>query len=463
VTLSGLLNLGKEALQASSFALNVTGQNIANASTPGYVNRSPILETQVDGTLTTGGVQATGINRSYDQFTQARLYDSTGLSSAADSRSGALQQLESVFNDTAGSGLSAQISALFSSFSSLAANPTDTTTRANVIAAANGFTQAVNGASLSITQQRSDLLSQAQGVASEINGYATQLAKLNTQISVAQGEGNDASDLLDQRDQVLTQLSADVDVHTASDGKGQLVVSVSGTTLVEGGTAAKLSVSTDTSGNMTLLAQTGTAPAVDVTSQLTGGKLAGIKEARDVDATAESQRLDQLTYDIGTAVNTQQQAGFASDGSAGLALFTLGPTAQGAAATVAVNSAIVGHPELIAAAGSAATAPGGSDNAVALANLANANIASGGTTTAADAYANIVGDVGLRAQAAKQDSDTRDAMKAQVQTMRDSTSGVSLDEQMVALSNYQSAYSAASKLISTADTLLSGLIADIVP
>jgi flagellar hook-associated protein 1 len=463
VTLSGLLNLGSQALQANSFALNVTGQNIANASTPGYVNRTPILETQIDGSLTQGGVQATGVSRSYDQYTQSRLYDATGLSSAADSRNGALQQLQSVFNDTGGTGLSAPISALFSSFSSLAANPTDATTRANVIAAASNFTQAVNSASSTIAQQRADLLSQGQGVASEINGYATQLASLNTQISVAQGEGNDASDLLDKRDSLITQLSADVDVHTATDGQGQLVISAAGTTLVEGGTAATLSVSTDANGNMTLLAKTGSGPAVDVTSQLTGGQLAGIKEARDVDDAAESQSLDQLTYDIGSAINTQQQAGYASDGSAGLALFTLGPSAQNAAATIQVNSAIVGHPELIAAAGSAATAPGGSDNAVALANLANENIAGGGTTTAADAYANIVGDVGLRAQSAQQDSDTRDAMTAQVQTMRDSTSGVSLDEQMVALSNYQSAYAAASKLITTADTLLSGLIADITP
>ncbi len=463
MTLSGLLNLGKEALQANSFALNVTGQNIANASTPGYVNRTPILETQVDGSLTTGGVQATGVSRSYDQFTQARLYDTTGLSSAADSRNSALQQLQSVFNDSAGTGLAAPISALFSSFSSLAANPTDATTRANVVAAAGGFTQAVNAASASITQQRSGLLSQAQGVASEINGYATQLASLNTQIAVTQGEGGDASDLLDQRDQVLTKLSADVDVHTATDGKGQLVISVSGTTLIEGGTAAKLSVSTDTNGNMTLLAQTGTAPAVDVTSQLTGGKLAGIKEARDVDAQAESQSLDQLTYDIGTAINTQQEAGYAADGSAGQAIFTLGSSAQGAASTIAVSSAVAGNPQLVAAASSPATAPGGSDNAVALANLANENIANGGTATVADAYASIVGDVGLRAQSAQQNSETRDAMTSQVQTMRDSTSGVSLDEQMVALSNYQSAYSAASKLITTADTLLSTLISDITP
>ncbi len=463
MTLNGLLNLSSEALQANAFALNVTGQNIANASTPGYVTRTPILETQVDGPITTGGVLATGVSRAYDQYTQAQLYSTTGLSSAADARNGALQQLQGVFNDSAGTGLSAPISALFTSFSSLASNPTDTTTRENVLAAATGFAQAVNSAAGAITQQRQDLLSQAQGVATQVNGYATQIASLNTQIAVAQGEGNDASDLLDQRDQLLIKLSSDVDVHTATDGSGQLLVSVSGTTLVDGGTASSLSVSTDANGNMTLLAQSGTGPAVDVTSQLTGGQLAGIKEARDVDAAAESQSLDQLTYDIGSAINTQQEAGYASDGSAGQALFSLGASAQGAASSVAVNPALVGNPELIAAAGSAATAPGGSDNAVALANLANENIASGGTTTAANAYANIVGDVGLRAQSAQQDSETRDAMTSQVQTMVDSTSGVSLDEQMVALSNYQSAYSAASQLINTADTLWNGLITDIAP
>ncbi|HLK39059.1 MAG TPA: flagellar hook-associated protein FlgK [Polyangiaceae bacterium] len=461
--LNGLYNLASDAMQANSFALNVTGQNISNASTPGYVRRSAILETQVAGDVTYGGVQATGIHRAFDQFTQARLYDATGLSSSADSRNGALASVEALFNDTGGTGLAAPISALFSSFSALAANPSDTTTRANVLSAASNFAQAMSSTSASIAQQRADMLSQAQGVASEINGYATQIAQYSVQITQAQNAGQDASDLLDKRDHLLTSLSQDVDVHTATDGQGQLVVSVAGSTLVEGGVASKLSVSTDSSGAMTLLSQQGNGPLTDVTSHLTGGKLAGLKEARDVDAVAENQKLDQLAYDIGSAVNTQHAAGYALDGSTGHDLFSLGASATGAAATIAVDPSMVGHPELVAASSSAATVPGGSDNAVALGNLATAAIANGGTQTAADAYANIVGDIGLRKAAAQQDSDTRGALTSQVQAMRDSTSGVSLDEEMVNLSRYQSAYSAASKLFSTADALMTELLGDVKP
>jgi flagellar hook-associated protein 1 FlgK len=220
-------------------------------------------------------------------------------------------------------------------------------------------------------------------------------------------------------------------------------------------------VSIASNGNLQILAKQGASGAVDVTSQVVGGQLGGLREARDVDMPAVLQKLDQFAFDIASSVNTQHAAGFGLDGSTGRALFTVTATASGAAAALALDANMIGHPERLAAASSAASLTGGSDNAALLAGLASQPIASGGTRSAAEAYSDIVGDVGQRKATAARDAETRDAMKAQTKSMRDSTTGVSLDEEMINLTRYQRAYEAATKLLRTVDELMAGLIQEL--
>ncbi len=424
--LNSLLSIARDALGAQSFGLDVTGQNVSNVNTPGYVRRDVILQSRTAGTATYGGVDIQGLRRTYDQFVAGRYLDASGLSSSADTRDGALGGIEAIFND-----------------------------------ASAAFADKVRGASDSITTERADLYVQAQGVATEINDRTGQIAKLNQQIKVAEGQGNDAADLKDKRDALLEELSQRIDVHTFIDGQGQFVVRSAGTTLVEGSAASSLEVSLASNGNLQILTKQGSSGSVDVTSQVVGGQLGGLREARDVDATAILQKLDQFAYDVATAVNGQHAAGVGLDGSTGNALFTVSGTALGAAASLRLDANMVGHPEKLAAASSNASLPGGSDNAMLLGQLASKPVASGATRTVAEAYSDIVGEVGGRKASAARDVETRDSMKAQTKAMRDSSSGVSLDEEMVNLSRYQRAYEAATKLLQTVDQLMAGLIAEL--
>ena len=455
--LNGLLGLARDALAAQSFALDVTGQNVANVNTPGYVRRSPVLETRIAGNVSYGGVDATGIQRAVDQFADARVFDATGNASSAQARDQELGSVEGLFNDANGTGLGSTISALFGSFSALSASPTDATARANVLERADDFASRLRDTTASIQTQRQDELSQASDVATQATSLASQIAKLNEQIAAAVNAGGDASDLKDKQGNLVGQLSKLVDVHTFTDGQGQLVVRAAGATLVEGNTAGSLSVTTDASGSMRLMMQRASGTPVDLTDHLTGGQLAGLKEARDTDSVAVLGQLDQLASDVGNAINAQHAAGFGTDGVNGRPLFS----GTGSAATIALDANMVGHPERVAASSTAAGLPGGSDNATALAALANAKIVAGGTVTAADAYANIVGDVGQRKAQAAQDVEVRGAMQTQAETLQSSQEGVSVDEEMVNLTKYQRAYEAASKLVSTANQLLTELMSEV--
>ncbi|MEI7895102.1 MAG: flagellar basal body rod C-terminal domain-containing protein, partial [Myxococcales bacterium] len=196
------------------------------------------------------------------------------------------------------------------------------------------------------------------------------------------------------------------------------------------------------------------AQAVNITSGISSGKLGGILQARDTDAVALQTKLDTLASDVAGAMNTQHALGRGLDAIGGRNLFTV-PTLPAVitATTLSLDAAMVGHPERLAAANTSPP-PGGSDNALALTQIGNKKIASVNTRTPAEAYSDIVGDVGIRKSGASQDAQVRSSMKAQAKSMRDSASGVSLDEEMISLSKYQRAYEASAKLLRTADELL---------
>jgi len=455
--LTQLLNVARDALTAQSYALNVTGQNISNASTPGYVRRVAQLETQNLGTQSGGGVVAAGLKRVTNDYIERREYQATGMSSAASSRDQTLASLEALFNDGGGTGLGAALSGVFASFSALASNPNDTTTRANVLSAASAFAERANQTGNTISQMQMDLKQKAQDTVDQVNQRAQEIAKLDLQIAQATMQGDDASDLKDQRTQKILNMSGLINTHTFTDGKGNTVVQVAGTTIVDGQHAGSLSLDLNADGSLKLLADQSGGGGSEITQFLTGGTLGGIKEARDKDIFDVSKQLNQFVFDVATAINTQHAAGVGADGSTGRNLFDVGPSTT-AARDLQVSVDVFDHPDRIAAASNVFSLPGGSDNAVALSKIFDVPIASGGTRTASQAYGDLVGSVGSTRASAQRDVDTHKAILQQVTAMHQSESGVSLDEEMVNLTKFQSSYQAASKMIGVADQLMQTLL-----
>ncbi|HVU01472.1 MAG TPA: flagellar hook-associated protein FlgK [Polyangiaceae bacterium] len=457
MSLTNLLNTARDALAAQTYGLNVAGGNVANANTPGYVRRDAILETTNIGTQTTGSVDVAGLRRATDQYLNQRTYDASGQSSSAGERDQELASIEALVSGAANGGLGDAMSQLFSSFSALAANPNDTTVRQTVLSAASNFAQRANDLGNSISQQRADVMKEAQSVADEVNQHASALARLNQQIALALNAGQDAADLQDRRDQELAALSQLVDTRAFTNQAGQMVVQVSGTTLVEGQVARTISVDLDGNDRMRILATTPGSTPKDVTAFLSGGRLAGLRDARDTDLKQVGDRLDQFVFDVATAVNGQHAAGVGLDGNGGRPLFSISPAAQAAARAISVDSSIAGHPEFVAASADAGALPGGSDNAVALSRLSTFTFASGGRT-GAEAFGDLVGDIASRKAQSADVFGLKKAMEDQVTQLKESQSGVSLDEEMVSLTKFQRAFEAASKVLQTADQLMQELL-----
>jgi flagellar hook-associated protein 1 len=460
--LSSLLNTARDALSAQSYGLNVTGQNISNASTPLYVRREAILQNRTMGTQTTGSVVATGIRRAVDVYVDRQYFQASSMNSGASQYDKELAQIESAFNDLGGVGLGSDLDALFSSFQQLATSPTDTTARSQVLAQTEVFSTRVNEIADGLATQKSEMVERAKDIASEVTQRASELAKLNQQIAYTTQSGQDASDLIDQRNNKLLNLSEMVDTRIVDGEDGQISIQSAGVMLVEGGTAREFKIDLDEEGKILVLATRagGKPPDMEVTGHLTGGSLAGVKQARDEDLFDVAGMFDNFVFDVAGAVNAQHASGVGLDGVSGRNIFDVGPVATGAARSITVSADVAGNPAALAAAGSVDELPGGSSNALLLGNLATTALP-GATRTPAQSYGDLVGRVGLSRASATAEADLRQDIFAQAETSRESTSGVSLDEEMVSLQRYQRAYQAAASVITTVDGLLEELLAKV--
>jgi len=457
--LSGLLNMARDALAAQSYGLNVTSQNITNANTPLYVRREAVLQTQALGTETTGGVQVQGLRRAADVYADRSFLSATSMQSAAKEYDSQLSSVETLFNDSGATGFGSTLDQLFATFQQLSARPSDPTVRQSVLNAADVFASRANQVADTMATQRTDLFDKATELVSQANQRAQEIAKLNQQIVSARQAGGDASDLIDQRNLKLLDLAQIVDIRTVSGAYDDVMVQAGGTTLVEGSNTQQLSVELDPSGNIAYTAhRSGSADGgADITSTISGGQLFAVKQARDVDILDVSNRFDKFVFDVATALNASHAAGVGLDGQGGRNIFDVGTTADGAGRIIALSGDVAGHPEFIAAASDAGELPGGSSNAVILGNVASTPIVFGNRTPA-QAYVDIVGDIGSRRSASKSDVDLRAGILQQSKSARESGSGVSLDEEMVNLQKYQRAYQATGKVLATVDDLLAELI-----
>ena len=351
-SLFGSLSIAERSLLAQEGALDVTANNISNVDTPGYSRQLPILTEAPPldtGQISIGnGVEFEGVQSVRDNILELRIDQETQQQNRLQSYVNSMSQVQSLFNETGGAGLSTALNQFFNTFQELADNPTDIPTRQGVISAghdlAAAFQQAGNG--LSSIQQGVD--QEVGQTVSEINSDTTQLANLNQQITSVQDNSEQAGMLQDQQYEVLNNLSQLVDVAVTYANDGSLTLTTAnGVPLVAGGQSFALSTAVNSSTGFQDIFSQGT----DVTSDFTGGQLAGLLEARDQAIPSAMSSLDNLAAGIINAVNTQSQQGYDLDGAKGGDFFQ--PVIQpspGSNAGAAENMAVaITDPSLIAA------------------------------------------------------------------------------------------------------------------
>jgi flagellar hook-associated protein 1 FlgK len=126
------------------------------------------------------------------------------------------------------------------------------------------------------------------------------------------------------------------------------------------------------------------------------------------------------------------------------------------AATIDVSPAILADERLVAT--GKTTAPGDTDNLLDLIALRDLQVADGGTKTFEDHYQTIIGRLGSESRRVSDRMLVRNDLVAQLENERQQISGVSLDEEMTRMIQFQRAYQASARVITVSNDMLETLI-----
>jgi flagellar hook-associated protein 1 FlgK len=441
------LRIALSSLQAQRRALEVTGQNVANAATEGY-SRQRVGMAANAGTVMaaiharpTGvgqGVTSTTIQRSRDQFLELRANQEHAAIASLAQLDGTLGRIELAFGEPGDEGLGAQLADFNAGWDDVGNRPTDTAARRQLVERAQTLVDGIRQIDTTLSSIRANGIEELQALVVDVNATAVRVAELNQQIKVAITSGLSPNDLLDQRDLAAASLATAVGGAVRPDGNGMLDVFLGGTALVRGSTADTLEVveGPPPANVLSLVWAKDDQPA-----GVTGRAGALLTTANDIVPRYRAE-LASVATRVHDDVNAGHVAGFALDGTTGRDFFVWDTSGY-----LALNPAVAGNANLI---GASSTATDTRDGSVARGIAA--------LTGAESTYREVVVRLGVETQTAARRVEIQDAITSEVDNARDSSSGVDIDEEMTDLLLYQHAYDAAARMLTAVDESLDVLI-----
>lgn len=456
-----ILHQSSRHLITSAAGVHVSSNNVSNAHTVGYARQT--LEVQAQGSIRSHGgllmgqgIDAGQVGSAYDRFAQRGVFVRTAADGRAQVRAYQFRAIEGEVVPAGAGGLQQSIDRFFTSFAALESEPDSLAARAQVLSRAQQLVQQFHLSSAAITRRQGDLDAQVGLTVQRVNELSTEVAALDRHIVELENIGAGAHDLRARRTAALEELASYGPLDVDEDLQGRVTVMFAGHTIVENGESVGLQTQVNAAtGRLDVVIEQG-AGLLDITGQITQGSLAGLVETRDVALAGLLTDLDQLAFDLGTNINAVHAAGFDLAGVTGSNFFNVAGPA-GAAAGIALDAAVDGNPQGIAAATNAALLPGDNTNAQALHALGSALLAGGGTRTFAGQIADVIAQLGQDANVAYIDERGESARLEAAKNLRDERSAVNMEEEAIDLVKWRDSYQAASRVISTTNELLDTL------
>ena len=340
MSVSTLLSIGARAMTANYAALTVTGNNVANANTPGYSRQTVDLATSFSQGTASGffgkGVDVATVSRAHDDFLTREAATTASLAASDQARATQLAQIETVF-PTGEDGLGYAAQQLFNSFVDVSNKPTDSSARQVALARVSDLASQFQSASDQLDSIQTGVTQQLKTSVASVNSLTSQIANLNQRISNAKATGHEPNDLLDQRDTAVNSLSQLVQVTTVESADGTVGVFLGGSQrLVLGSESTPLATVTDPydPSKVTVGINDGGSLRAFPDGFIAGGSVAGLLRVQSHDLPDARGLIGQLASSIAGALNSQQALGLdlGTPASAGAPLLSIG------AASVAPSS-----------------------------------------------------------------------------------------------------------------------------
>jgi flagellar hook-associated protein 1 FlgK len=459
------IEIGRRALAANQIALETIGQNTSNVNTPGYTRQKVNLEATdptpitlpngLQGQIGTG-VDVASITRVRDQYLDEQTRKALSEQGEYGATKDILARAEGVLNEPSASTVGSRLTALFNSFSDLSADPSNAGLRASARTQGQAFATAIKHLNSALKQVSSDVEQSVTLKVKQVNELATQIAKLNSEIQKSVLTGGSPNDLMDKRDSLLENLSSLIAVQVVPSKVAETGKFTGAVQVYMGGQA--LIYNEDTTPLPTTIDSTSASPALldkhGKSIPLLGGEIAGLLQAKSL---VDSYRADfnRLAEETLKAVNAQHAAGTALNGATGQPFF-VGTDAN----TIDLSPAIVQSTDAIAAATTptppATFARGNGDNARLLARVGQSSLM--GNSTLNQFYNAQVTRMGADSKRFEDLAGSQEKIVAQVRNQQTAVSGVSLDEELSKLIQYQRSYQAAARFITVMDDTLDRVI-----
>jgi flagellar hook-associated protein 1 len=456
-----LLGVARTAIQIHERAVSTTAHNISNAHTDGYTRRRLNLQANAPVLTQFGsfgtGVRMTGLERIRSEWLDVSFRGESANASGSALRRDLLAQVEGVFGEPSEQGLSAAFDRFWSSWSDLANMPTSDSARAAIRQNAEHIASTLHGYVGRLDALRQNTNLRLDAAVGDINALTKQIGDLNRQIVAAEVNGHVAGDLRDARDQMIDQLSklGPIQVVDRADGSNSVIL---GTTTIVDGIDSKPLVARNT----------GTAEnprwgifesgrATDPV-RIDRGEIGEMIGLLNNDLPSIRRQLDTLAEALVRGVNHLHEQG----DPPGAPIFD--PEMLGAG-TIRVSDAVRADATLIRA---GLDGPGDNSIALAMAGLRDrvpvAFDANGepqqllGGKAFAAYYQDLVTTLGLQVSASDRDAAVAETLAHQALLRRESVTGVSIDEEMIQLIRHQQAYTAAARLVNTADEMMKTIL-----
>lgn len=480
------LEIARTGLSVSQRAINVIGNNIANADTVGYTRQSLATES-IDSCNATrifemneggGGVNVVLIKQIRSDYIDKQIREEYSALGQCNTRAEEMGFIETILDETSDTCIASSIADFFDSLSKLSTDPASEEIRTNVQQNGLQLTETLNYYYNQLVGLQ-DAYNDAMSVtADSVNSLLTNIASYNEDIYSSELSGQTANELRDQRNILLDELSQLVNIEYTQNSDEKLIISVEGVELLNHTDTTLLEVSADQTGVVS--GQTGYYSiyyeGTTTDFAYSSGELAAYKELRDGNAVDSMgtpyilSSLNSLAQSLAEEFNTVHNTGYtmpygATTSQTGIDFFEVpaGGYNDITAGNIDLSSEVLDNVSNIAASSELIdlTAPSSQEgnNEVALELVAltsSTNIATIGNFE--DYWTSFVVELGIECGSCQETLESQEAIIGNLENRRESISGVSLDEEMINLVSYQHAYAAASRIFTAIDEALDKLI-----
>ncbi|MCG8563806.1 MAG: flagellar hook-associated protein FlgK, partial [Desulfobacterales bacterium] len=298
--LSSTLSIAKTAIAAQQYGLNVTGHNVSNVNNPDFsrqradhISNTPAI---YGGHLFGTGVNVSQVKRTVDTLLENRLTDEKSTQTALQEAESYMKVVEGYFDESSEASLNTSLGAFWNSWHDLSNSPLGASQRVQVYEQGAKLADRFTGLNSDLDQVSLEITKEVETTLGEINSIASRLADLNQQIIAMEGMGS-ANDLRDQQNGLVDQLAELINVDIISQGDGALIINVAnGSTLVNGvhhNTLAMKDGQINWQGSFD----------VDITDDISGGKLGGWLVGRDEVIPKYKAQLNELSQEIMWNIN----------------------------------------------------------------------------------------------------------------------------------------------------------------